>query len=196
VAAEPLAPPAAPDLPPRGPGGRAGRPWRRAGSITTRSSPREVRAYLGEPVAPLTPAEEALRPRTLADCDAAQHGTPGNPCPWVSCRYHLALEIRPTGSIAFCWAPDELDAMPETCALRAADRAAERGGFTLEEVGALLRVTRERARQIEYAMLAKVGDELRALLGRRAYEDVAPAAAPERTYPESGGWGAGYKGGP
>jgi hypothetical protein len=42
------------------------------------------------------------------------------------------------------WDPSELHDMPETCALD----VAERGGATLEEVGRLLRVTRERVRQI------------------------------------------------
>jgi hypothetical protein len=42
--------------------------------------------------------------------------------------------------------------MPETCALD----LAERGGMTLDQVGALLNMTRERARQIENAALAKM----------------------------------------
>jgi len=44
--------------------------------------------------------------------------------------------------------------MAETCALDVADR----GGITLEEVGAILNLTRERIRQVEVRGLAKIRD--------------------------------------
>jgi hypothetical protein len=70
----------------------------------------------------------------------------------VSCKHHLYLDVDPdTGSIKLNLphlAPDELE---ETCALD----VAERGGVTLEEVGAILNLTRERVRQIECRGAAK-----------------------------------------
>ena len=65
---------------------------------------------------------------TRADCADLPR-----PCPRTGCRYHLVAE-RAKG----------LDVGP-TCALDVADR----GGLPLEEVGAVLGVTRERIRQIE-----------------------------------------------
>ena len=84
---------------------------------------------------------EHERPRHRGDCAGQER-----PCPWVSCRHHLALEINPqTGSIKLAFPDIEVWEMAETCALDLADR----GGMTLEEVGAVLNVTRERVRQIE-----------------------------------------------
>lgn len=95
----------------------------------------------------------AERPRTRGDCaDGAR------PCPWVGCRHNLLIDVHPeTGSIQInAFDPDagevDLDALPDTCALDVADR----GGMTLEEVGARLGITRERARQVEQAALEKV----------------------------------------
>ena len=57
--------------------------------------------------------------------------------------------------------PDlEVWEMTETCALDVADR----GGITLEEVGTLLNLTRERIRQVERSGI----DKLRAALGDEA----------------------------
>lgn len=99
-----------------------------------------------------------VRPTRRSDCVDGER-----PCPWVSCRYHLALEVRRNGAIAIAAALppfttkatgsvgmyDEAidwDALPETCALD----VAERGEATLEEVGALLGgLTREAVRLIE-----------------------------------------------
>ena len=83
-------------------------------------------------------------PATTADCPAVR------PCPYVSCGLHLAGDGDPrTGNIRVGFpGPDgepDLDAMPETCTLD----VAARGGMTLEEVGDVLNLTRERTRQIE-----------------------------------------------
>ena len=45
--------------------------------------------------------------------------------------------------------------MAETCALDVADR----GGITLEEVGAILNLTRERIRQVEVRGLGKLREQ-------------------------------------
>jgi len=89
-----------------------------------------------------------LRPAERGNCrDAAR------PCPWVSCKYHLYLDVNPqTGSIKLNFPDLEVWEMTETCALDVADR----GGITLEEVGALLNLTRERIRQVELSGLQKL----------------------------------------
>ncbi len=75
------------------------------------------------------------------------------PCLFVSCRHHLYLDINEeTGSIKFNFPDKEIWELEETCALDVADR----GGITLEEVGAIMNLTRERIRQLELSGLEKL----------------------------------------
>lgn len=86
------------------------------------------------------------------------------PCPWVSCKYHLALSITRYGSIRVLVSGKPttfeeicngvakvLTEMPYTCALDVADR----GGMTLESIAEFTGLTRERVRQVEDAALEK-----------------------------------------
>ena len=59
--------------------------------------------------------------------------------------------------------------MNESCALDVADR----GGTTLEDVGAIMNLTRERIRQVEVKALAKL-EALRDMLALRDYIDEGP----------------------
>lgn len=99
----------------------------------------------------LVAALRAGRPVHRYECEDLE-----GPCPWVSCRDHLYLDVDPdTGTITLTFpelGADELDRMPETCARR----AARAGGLTLEETAELLNVSRERVRQIEAAALRKL----------------------------------------
>jgi hypothetical protein len=79
------------------------------------------------------------RPRTRGDCAEGER-----PCPFVGCRYHLAVDVLDTGSLRITGDLD-LEAMRSTCSLDVADQ----GEHTLLEVGELLNLTRERVRQIE-----------------------------------------------
>jgi len=91
---------------------------------------------------------DAMRPRVRAECANGPR-----PCPFISCKHHLYLDINPaTGSIKLNFPDKELWDLPETCALDVADR----GGVTLEEVGTLLNLTRERIRQLETHGLLKL----------------------------------------
>jgi hypothetical protein len=91
---------------------------------------------------------EATRPRHRLDCATAQR-----PCMFVSCKHHLYLDVNPaTGSIKLNFPDKEIWEMEETCALDVADR----GGITLEEVGTIMNLTRERIRQVETRGLLKL----------------------------------------
>ena len=87
------------------------------------------------------PLVELARPRVRADCVEVPR-----PCPFVGCRYNLYLDVSSYGALRSNfteWDPDGLD--PSMCAL---DHA-EQGGLTLEQVGQICNLTRERVRQLE-----------------------------------------------
>jgi hypothetical protein len=83
---------------------------------------------------------EAVRPRTRADCEDGPR-----PCPFVSCRHHLYLDVTFGGGLKLNYPDKEIWELEHTCALD----LAERGGMTLQQVGEVLQLTRERVRQIE-----------------------------------------------
>lgn len=89
----------------------------------------------------------AGRPKTRGECVDAPR-----PCPWVGCRYSLYLEVSPTGSIKLVFPDLEPWELQHTCALDVADS----GGLTLEDVGAITNLTRERIRQVEVRGLLKM----------------------------------------
>jgi Sigma-70, region 4 len=99
---------------------------------------------------------EALLPKTRAECAEGPR-----PCPHVSCRHHLYLDVSPrTGAIKLNFPDLEVWEMATSCALDVADT----GAATLEDVGSILNLTRERIRQLELKALARleaVSDMLR-----------------------------------
>jgi hypothetical protein len=101
--------------------------------------------------------EDVERPQTRECCSQM-----ARPCPFVSCSHHLYLDVNPeTGAIKLNFPHLEVWEMAETCSLDVADR----GGITLEEVGAILNLTRERIRQVEVRGLAKIKDDTNGELG-------------------------------
>lgn len=84
------------------------------------------------------------RPKVRSEC---QDGL--RPCPWVSCRYHLGIEITPIGTLKVF---NNWDDGRDTCAL---DVAEAQDGMILRDLGRYLYMTRERARQIEILALMK-----------------------------------------
>ncbi len=91
--------------------------------------------------AALYPTEPSTRPSTRGECEFIER-----PCPYVSCRHHLYLDVSPkTGAIKLNFPDIEPDQMIETCCLDVADR----GGATLEQVAEVQNLTRERVRQVE-----------------------------------------------
>jgi hypothetical protein len=109
----------------------------RARTIDVSRLPRSVIAKGAE----LYPEAVDGHPVTRGDC-----ANVARPCPYVSCRWHLYLDVSPTtGSIKLNFPDLEVDELPVSCALDAADR----GVSTLEETGEIMNLTRERVRQIE-----------------------------------------------
>jgi hypothetical protein len=87
------------------------------------------------------------------------------PCPYVRCRYNLYLDVKKVanGSAIRVNFP-ELEGphqLKDSCALDVAD--ANPDGMTLEEMGNLLNITRERARQLEGAVIRKLRKKARML---------------------------------
>jgi hypothetical protein len=96
----------------------------------------------------LNPPVDLPRPATRNECQQD-----ARPCPWVACKHHLYLDVNPeTGSIKINFPDLEPWELKETCALD----IAERGGITLEEVGEIMNLTRERIRQVEVRGLGKL----------------------------------------
>jgi len=109
--------------------------------------------------------EGVERPESREDCQGGER-----PCPFVSCKHHLYLDVSArTGAIKLNFPDLEVWEMNETCALDIADR----GGATLEEVGAIMNLTRERIRQVEVKGLAKL-QALRDMAALRDYVDEGP----------------------
>lgn len=94
------------------------------------------------------PEEQYWRPQSRGECADMER-----PCPFVSCKYHLYIDVHPVrGSIKINFPDLEVWEMTDTCALDIADR----GGITLEEVGEIMNLTRERVRQVETQGLSKL----------------------------------------
>jgi hypothetical protein len=92
---------------------------------------------------------EIQRPLKREECQDAPR-----PCPHVSCRHHLYLDVNPqTGTIKLNFPDLEVWELGVSCALDVVDM----GGSAIEQVSELLNVTRERIRQIETQALSKLG---------------------------------------
>ena len=90
--------------------------------------------------------DHLMPPKTRAECLRGPR-----PCGKLACRYNLWAEARPN---APGWAFPR-----QSCALDVATR----GGMTLKQVGRILRLTRERVRQIEASALGKLRHHKRLL---------------------------------
>lgn len=104
----------------------------------------------------LYPEKSYWRPTERGECANVPR-----PCPYVSCKYHLYIDVNPrTGDIKVNFPDHEVWELEHSCALD----VAQQGGITLEEVGEILNLTRERIRQVEVRGLMKVrefgGEEL------------------------------------
>ena len=113
----------------------------------------------------LFPETDYWKPRTRAECAEGPR-----PCPFVSCKHHLFIDVSPrTGAIKLNFPDLEVWDLGESCALDVADR----GGTTLEDVGAIMNLTRERIRQVEVKALAKL-EALSDMYALRDHVDEGP----------------------
>lgn len=131
----------------------APRPYRMRKTATLRGH-ELVREVVLERLRDVSPADIELeaqlreqRPRFREDCVDGPR-----PCPWVSCRHHLYLDVTYAGSITLNFPELEPEQMATSCALDVADQQ----GITLEEVGDLMNLARERVRQVETKALRKI----------------------------------------
>lgn len=98
----------------------------------------------GEWVRPQDAPSDKVDPGGISHC---------RPCLRVSCKFHLYLDINEqTGSIKNNFPDLEPHELEHSCALDMADT----GGMTLEDVGEVTNLTRERVRQLETRSIAKV----------------------------------------
>jgi hypothetical protein len=89
------------------------------------------------------------------------------PCPWVGCSHNVYLDVSPlTDAIKLNFPDLEPWEMTESCVLD----VAARGGTPLEDVGAIMNITRERIRQVENA----------GVLHARAYWELLEQQAEQR----------------
>ncbi len=141
---------------------------RRSKTMSRREMMREQRRMMSR--GEILEQIEYDRPLSRSECKNGPR-----PCLYISCKHNLYLDVNTvTGSIKFNFPDKDIHELRETCALD----VAERGGITLEEVGEILNLTRERVRQLEMSALEKI---------RQAGEDVGLVAFegwdPDRTDP-------------
>lgn len=106
------------------------------------------------------------RPKTRGDCLKMPR-----PCPFVTCRHHLLLDVNPeSGAIWMNHPGVELEELEDTCSLDVADRY-EAEGITSEHVGLLIGTTPERARQIDIGARQEVRSKLTGELAVEGSDD-------------------------
>lgn len=105
---------------------------------------------------------QLLQPERPPNREICENGV--RPCPYVSCRYHLYLDVRGDGVLRVNFPEREPDEMMASCALD----MAEDGPRTLDQVAGLMGMSKERARQLESSALEK----LRKALGAAEFDDL------------------------
>jgi hypothetical protein len=109
------------------------------------------------------PLSQADRPTKRSQCVDGPR-----PCPWVSCRYNLYLDVRGDGILRFNFPGKEPHEVFQSCALD----LAEDGLRTLEQVALLMGMSKERARQIEEVAFAKLKGQLKQEYGKFELDDL------------------------
>jgi hypothetical protein len=93
------------------------------------------------------------RPQTRGDCLPGGNNE-ARPCPYASCRYHLAINVAEDGALKIVFPTVDgqdvdWDNLPASCALDVADEVALSGeGPTVDQAGRYLNIMEERARSL------------------------------------------------
>ena len=95
--------------------------------------------------------DQLPRPRTYDECRGGHR-----PCPIVSCPRNLYLDVTDSGSIRFNFPDRDPWDMPPDKSCQSDIVEASDGDMTLDDIGKLFHVTRERARQIEVRALLRL----------------------------------------
>lgn len=91
---------------------------------------------------------ELMRPKTRKECQKSVR-----PCPFVSCRHHLFLDVNEvTGTLRFNFPGKQIWDLDFTCALD----VAEEGGMSVPEVARFMNLCPERVRQIVHQAVSRV----------------------------------------
>lgn len=93
--------------------------------------------------------DEYPRPRRRGDCENTIR-----PCPYVLCQYHLYVEVKRNGNLLLPFPDKEPDELEHTCALDLAGG----GPMTLDDIGAVLNLTRQQVAEIETSALARLAE--------------------------------------
>lgn len=105
---------------------------------------------------------QLLQPTRPPNRSVCEQGV--RPCPYVSCRYHLYLDVRGDGVLRVNFPDREADELLASCALD----MSEDGPRTLDQVAALMGMSKERARQLESSAMEKI----RKALGAAEFDDL------------------------
>jgi len=106
------------------------------------------------------------RPRTWGECQARGLGTAESPCAYVSCRYHLAIDVTPSGGITLNRPSEEPQAAPHTCTLRVVE--AHPGGLDHYTIADILNITHQGVSRMEVHALGRLAEACR----RAGFSDV------------------------
>jgi hypothetical protein len=112
---------------------------------------------LGQELPPLPEKPEVLG-QCLKRYFACIRDSEPHTCPFVTCKYHLYLDINFNGTIRVNFPDVEPEDLTPCCAIISAMDAGKEG-MTLSEIGRAMNLTRERVRQILDDIIAQVGDE-------------------------------------
>lgn len=106
------------------------------------------------------------RPRTWGECQARGLGTAESPCAYLACRYHLAIDVTPSGGITLNRPSEEPQAAPHTCTLRVVE--AHPGGLDHYTIADILNITHQGVSRMEVHALGRLAEACR----RAGFSDV------------------------